>query len=168
MDFTRTEAGLLQRDIGEHSYEFAKWGAEEALSTLLDIGTIIGKPLGAAADKLDMDALKDRRLELPMDVLGVIVEQFAAEMGQHKAVAMGVIKRLATKGVLCDGKPVQFDLHYKDRLPHMFDVLAAAMEVQYGGFFGGAFAGLRLRPVVPTPPPASQPQASTPSSGVPY
>ena len=167
MDFTRTEAGLQAKEIDGHTYEFAKWGAEESLSTLLDIGTIIGKPLGAAAGRLDMESLQDRRIELPVDAIGIIVEHLAGEVGTHKKLAMSLIKRLATTGILCDGKAIAFDLHYRARLPHMLDVVAAAVEVQYGSFFGGAFAALRLKRAPSSSPKDSPSPKQAASSGAP-
>lgn len=165
MEFTRTAEGLQQKDIGGHSYEFSKWGAEEATDTLLDIATIVGKPLAAAAGRLDVDAAMERRLELPTDAISTIIEQLTGQVGLHKKLCMGLIKKLATRGVLCDGRAINFDSHYQDALPHLLDVVAAALEVQFGNFFGGALGAFRLRRT-PTPP-ASRAPESTPSSGGP-
>ena len=166
MAFNRTEHGLHQKDIGGHSYEFMKWGAEEALDALLDLSAVIGKPLGALAPHMDLAAAQERRLEIAAEAIGPALEALATQLGSNKPLCKALLKRLATKGILCDGREIVFDAHYKDRLPHMLDVALAALEVQFGGFFAGASAAFRVRPPAGTRP-GSEPPTSTDSSGDP-
>jgi len=167
MEFTKTEMGLYAAEIGGRQYEFSKWGAGEAMDTLLDLASIVGKPLGAMAQGMDPAAAAEKRVEVTIDAIGTIVEQLASQVGANKKTCLALIRKLATQGVLCEGKPVtSFDLHYKDQLAHLFDVLGANLEVQYGNFFGGLAGAFRIVGGRPAPSsPGSPSQPSTSSSG---
>lgn len=167
MELTKTEAGLYAAEIGGHTYEFSKWGAEEAMDTLLDLAALVGKPLGAMAQGMDPQAAAEKRVEITIDAIGTIVEHLTSQVGANKKTCLALIRKLATRGLICDGKQISsFDLHYKDRLAHLFDVLGASLEVQYGNFFGGLAGAFRIVGPRPKTSQASPAPASTSSSGV--
>lgn len=165
---TKNEVGLYEAEIDGHHYEMAKWGAQQSLDTLFDLSAVLGQSLAkiffAAADRGDSAAASQDFLgrEIDADVFAEAVEHLSRQLVHNRAMVMGLFKRLATADVLCNGKAItSFDLHYKDRLPHLMRVIKTALEVQYGDFFGAKdlFAGLR-RPATPTASPTA-PTAST-------
>ncbi len=149
MSATLNEDGLYEQDIDGTKYEFQKWGAEDSLRTLLRIGKIAGKPFGillsAVLDGKDPSSLFDDKLspELNGDLLGQAFEALSQSM--EESVCFELIKKLCTEKVMAGGVPVKnFDQHYRDKLMHSFNVARAALEVQYGSFFGAILGGVRL------------------------
>lgn len=143
------ESGLHQATIDESRYEFELWGAQSSLETLFDIAAILGKPLV----QLVALAQNDPNANLA-DVLGPqaglagldgIVEHLTAQLSTNRDKTLTVIQKLSSGSVLCDGKKFKFDAHYQNRLAHLFAVVRAAIEVQYGDFFAALapLAGLR-------------------------
>jgi hypothetical protein len=141
-------AGLIERVIDEHTYEFQKWGAEESVQTLLQIGGLAGKPLMQAVSAVGSQEGKQK---LELDVLGAAIGSLIENA--HNPMTMALIKKLSSEKVLCDGKKINFDHHYQDRLDHLFRVVSAAVEVQYGNFFA-AFRGAAAMRRTPATSPA--------------
>lgn len=132
----KNEYGRYEVAVDGQTYSFEKWGAEEALKTLIKISKIAGKPiglfLGVLLDKKeDGESLIDK--ELKSDMLAVAIESLTANLDEDVCVAL--IKKLTSDKVWCANKPINFNTHYEDKLDHMFKVVAAAVEVQYGNFF---------------------------------
>lgn len=148
----KNEAGLYAVEVDGKMYEFEKFGAEQSLETLLDIGQIVGKPLGAAIAGLSgQDGDVKQRLmdrELDLKVIELVMEAITGRL--DKKTIMPMIKRMTSEKVLCEGKKINFNIHYQDDLMHMFNVLKAALEVQYGNFFVAlaGVLGLKVKPKV--------------------
>lgn len=136
MSIKKTEAGLYETEIEGHRYEFEKWGAEDATDVLLDIATLVGKPLGVGIATV-FDKLKGDKLDEKIDpnLVGAIVEAMTEKAGTHKALVKALIKKLSSEKVLVDGKTINYNIYYQDRLDLVFKVVSAALEVQYGNFF---------------------------------
>jgi Phage tail assembly chaperone protein, TAC len=85
--------------------------------------------------------------ELDTDILGKAARALIERMDEDEVV--GLIKKLTSEGVLCDHQPIVFDTHYEGNLGHLFKVLMAALEVQYGNFTGAILARVpvAVRPV---------------------
>lgn len=131
MPISKNEAGLFETQIEEHTYEFEKWGAESALNTLFDLSLVAGKPIGAlAASGAGLNT------ELTPPTVDTLITALTDNLRNNREVVMGMVRKMASQKLFCDGKPIgSFDLHYKDRLQHLFLVVRANMEVQYGNFF---------------------------------
>jgi len=146
MTVEKNEAGLYQAEIDGSMYEFQKWGAEEATATLLKMTKIAGKPLGMAVAAIFDGDPREKKLkkQVPPDMIAQIFDAFSESMDE--GVCMTLIKKFTSGGkVFCEGAPVKsFDQHYADKLLHMFNVLRAALEVQYGNFFAGLLGGVGL------------------------
>lgn len=135
----KNEAGLYEIDIDDKKYEFQKWGAEEALDALLEIAAITGKPLGmGAAAMFGKDENGGAGLDKQIDtnIIGTIMEALSTQIGANKLIIKALVKKLSSEKVLCDGGPVNFNTHYQDKLAHLFKVVQAGLEVQFGNFFG--------------------------------
>lgn len=147
---TKADSGLWSVDVDGKNYEFEKWGAEEAIETLVDIGGIIGGPIGtsiAAAFSGKGNALQE---DVPDAVAGNVIGELAKNMRADKAGVMAVLKKLCAGRVFCGGKRVVFDTSYDATdLPHIFRVCKAAIEVQYGSF---SAAGAALKDMLPQAP----------------
>jgi hypothetical protein len=140
MQATRNQqSGLYEAEIDGVKYEFSKWGADDANDVLLDLASILGKPLGmGAAAFFGKDRDGEKKLDKTMDpnVIGAIMEALSGQIGANKVTVKALIKKLAAEGVFCNGKPITFNTHYADRLGHQFRVVKTALEVQFGNFFG--------------------------------
>lgn len=144
------EAGLFEVIIDDKKYEFAKWGAEDATDTLLDLAAIVGKPLGlglAALTGKDEEGKSGLDKKIDPNIIGSVMEALSQNVGSNKATIKALIKKLSSDQVFCDGAKINFNLHYQDKTLHMFKVVRAALEVQYGNFFAAlqGFGGI-LKP----------------------
>ncbi len=144
MEITKNEGGLFEVQIDDATYEFEKWGAEEALSTLLKIAKIAGKPIGLAVgaimggeEEKGTKGLLEKKIS--PDLLGLVFDSLTDKLDE--GVVVSLIKKIGSEKVLCNGAKINFNKHYEDRLDHLLKVVAAGLEVQYGNFFG-ALLGL--------------------------
>lgn len=128
----KNESGLYECDVDGRNYEFEKWGAEESLDVLLDISSVVGGAIGTAIG----NTISGQGLNTEIDaaMLSVVFEQLSKNL--KKEVVKPILVKLTSGRVLCEGKKVNFNEHYKEDLFHMFRVAKAALEVQYGNFFG--------------------------------
>lgn len=135
MSHTKNEVGMYEVLVDDHKYEFEKWGAEDASDALLDIITIVGKPLGMGAAVLFSKNEDGEKQKADPDLIGSIMEALTTNVGKNKATVKMLIKKLSSEKVLCDGAKINFNLHYKDRMSHMLKVVSSGLEVQFGNFF---------------------------------
>jgi hypothetical protein len=137
-------AGLVEKQVDGSTYEFEKWGAEESLATLAKILKIVGKPLSQLVGSFGSeDGKKLLDQEIDSNLLGSAIGSLMESMDEGSTLAL--IKKLSSEKVLCDGAKISFNLHYQDRLDHLFRVVKAALEVQYGNFLAALFANLGVR-----------------------
>jgi len=127
---------LVKKTIGDHDYEFEQLGAKQALKTMVKLSKIVGKPLAMVVGDGNVAGSLSR--EISPDLLGAAVGAMVERLDEGETQAL--CELLTAEKCLCDGKKINFDMHYEGRLDHMFKVLAAALEVQYGNFFSGLFA----------------------------
>lgn len=137
-------AGLIEKSIDGHLYEFEKWGADKSLTVLLDLASITGKPLGMAFGSLASGGpgkILDK--EPDPNLISDILEALTVKL--KKKAVMRLIKKMSSESMLCDGKRIDFNSHYADRLDHLFRVVYAALEVQYGNFFAGILGTVGIK-----------------------
>ena len=132
MAVEKNAAGLYEVEVDGLKYEFEKWGAEESLATLLKLSRLVGKPLGQAMAGLSFNEDKTK-VEINFDIAGEAIGALMQNMDED--LSMSLIKKLCSEKCLCNGAKINFNVHYQDKLDHMFKVVAAALEVQYGNFF---------------------------------
>jgi len=140
----KNEKGLFVAEVDGSTYEFQKWGAEEATRTMLKIAKIVAEPFGIAVgtavsgSKGDLDKLLD--MNFKPEMVSEVINSLMTNMDEN--TVMDLIKKLCSGDmVICDGQKVKYNSHYQDRLDHQFKVVAAGLEVQYGNFLG-ALLGL--------------------------
>jgi hypothetical protein len=133
------ETGLYDIEIEGLQYSFQKWGADSSTDALLDLSGIVSKPLGAGVGALfgkKKDEAEGDAKPNQAESIGLIMEALLDRVSANKGICKALIKKFASENVLCDGKKISFDSHYTDRMPHLFKVVQAAVEVQFGNFFG--------------------------------
>lgn len=136
----KNEHGLYEAHIDGKNYEFEKWGAEDSLDVLIDLSQMVGKPIGMAfAALMGKEGLNK---EMDANVMGSVFDSLFQNCNKEKAKP--IIKKLSTDKVMCGGKAIVFDVHY-DRLMHLFKVVKANLEVQYGSFFDELLELTKLR-----------------------
>lgn len=136
--------GLIQKEIDGKTYEFQKFGAKQSLKVLLRIAKMVGKPAVAAFGSVK----KSEGSILDQDIDGGIIAMAVGSLVENMDTneTLDLIEELTGKDkVLCDGKKIHWDSHYAD-LEHLFKVLKAALEVQYGNFFNALGASPALKP----------------------
>jgi len=148
----------VEKQIDDHVYSFAHLPAQEALRVLTKLTKIVGEPLAIAVGALMKDDKTERKLGedgLPLpaepkkgllerdvdpEVFGKAARSLIEKLDEEEVIA--IVVKLTTQQVLCDGIEIKnFNTHFTGQLGHLFKVLAAALEVQYGNFFG-AMIGL--------------------------
>ncbi len=138
---------LAKKEIDGALYEFQQFGAKKATKMLVRIGRIAGKPISIFGSQLakGKDAVESLN---SADMIAQIIGAFTEKLDENDV--LDIIETFTAVDVLCDGKKIHsFDHHFQNRLDHMFRVLWAALEVQYGNFFGAITA---ILPVAPKPP----------------
>lgn len=125
----------LTKTIDGHEYIFSQFGAKQAVKYMTRLARIAGKPVALALGSLDGGKGKDvLDRNIKTDVLARALEALTMNLDQDETLAL-IEGFVGNDAVICDGKRIIFDTHYEGRLGHMFKVLKAALEVQYGNFF---------------------------------
>lgn len=138
---------LTKKIIDEHEYEFTKLGAKQSVKVFTKILKIIGEPIALSAGAFEGKGPLLERV-FNGDALGKAMKALAERMDEDEVVSL-METLCGETACICDGKKVNFNSHYEGRLAHLFKVLKAALEVQYGDFLG-EFGGL-LGKTAPSP-----------------
>lgn len=125
---------LVTREIDGKQYEFHEFNTTQSLNISVRLGKILAKTLGMSLSAFDFRSAKATLLDFNQEKIAGAVEALLANLDQKEVVDL-VETLVAKDNVLCDGKRVVFNSHYAGNLPHLFRVLGAALEVQYGTFF---------------------------------
>jgi len=153
----------ITKRVDDIPYEFSQFGAERALKLLVRLSKIVGKPLALAVSSAEGEGSLLKKQVNP-NTLALAVEALMERLDESEAVE--IIKGLTSgDSCMCQGRRIEFNTHYEGRLPHMFKVLAAALEVQYGNFFDalGGLPGFASRATTPAPTQSTGPSGA-PSS----
>jgi hypothetical protein len=145
MGIEKNAVGLYPVEIDGRTYEFTKWGAEDAVRILSRLAKIVAEPAGVVVGTLVAGSKGDIKKLLDMNFSPSMVSDAvrALMMNLDEDVCMNIVKKVAAETVLCDGaKITSFNLHYMDKLDHLYDVVRAGMEVQYGNFSTALLARL--------------------------
>jgi hypothetical protein len=124
---------LIRKSVDGQDYEFQQFGADKALRLLTRLMKIIGEPMAIGVGALQgPGSLLDKNVD--GGVLGKAVRALSEKLDEDSVITL--VKEFVGEGAcVCNGAKVIFNTHYEARLGHMFKVLKAALEVQYGDFF---------------------------------
>ena len=126
----------VKKVIGGEEYTFCQLPPKKSLKLLTRILKLIGPALGGAMSE-DGDAKNIMDLDL-----GMVVSQLCARLDENE---IEYIIDMLLSQVLHSGKgnlAQVFDQHFAGRLPHLFNVLGAALEVEYNDFFDGKISDI--------------------------
>lgn len=125
---------LAKKEIDGSVYEFEQFGAKKATKLLIRLTKIIGPALSIAIAEISKAGSKEDAKKLSSTVFGQSIQALVMNVGNEDE-AIALMEAFASEKCLCDGKKINFDTHYQNKLLHLGKVLAAALEVQYGNFF---------------------------------
>lgn len=109
------------------SYEITKFSATKALRLFVRLGQYFGEALAILQNE-------NPSVEVDNRMVSSLVSAIFKHLDENKAESL--VKELL-ETTRCENKPILFDTHFQGRLLHLFKVLGAVLEVQYGDFFVG-------------------------------
>jgi hypothetical protein len=125
---------LAEKLIDGEKYEFMQFGAKKSIKLLTRLLKVVGEPLSLAVGAANGGGSLFEK-QLNPDMLGKAVACLVEHLEEDEV--LDLIEEFTGKdNVLYKGMKINFDSHYEGKLPHLFKVLTAALEVQYGNFFG--------------------------------
>lgn len=141
---------LIAKQVDDHVYEFQQFQTTTALSVLAKLTKLVGEPLAIALGSVLQAPKQSAELvngvpspvgepkssfldrDISSDAIGKAVKALTERLDETEVI--GLVRKLTTEGVLCDHKPVIFEEHFRGRMLHLFKVVKAALEAQYGNF----------------------------------
>jgi hypothetical protein len=137
---------LVTKSIDGKLYEFQQFNTTKSLKTLSKLTKFLGEPLMLGLAALGVNPAKSVPGAAPITAKGFLDRELNGE-ALAKAVAalvdrldetdvVELVKTLTSESVLCDHKPIVFDEHFRGDIGHLFKVIGAALEAQYGNFLG--------------------------------
>jgi hypothetical protein len=142
------------RTIDGDEYLFTKFGAKKALQVFFKLSAIVGEPMAVAFGSLEPGKKKVLDADMNMEGIGKAIAVLTSRLDHPDAIQL--IETIAgSPACLCNGKQIVFDKHYEGRLDHLLRVVTAAMEVQYGNFFGAILGSLPVQRRTSTPAPTT-------------
>jgi len=130
------------RVIDGKSYSFMYMGPKQQIKTMKFIMDTIGSPLGTA---LGEDGGEGGFLDADAGVVGRFIKEALTSIDDDKVIdqieiLLNHTERKNDKGNLA---PVSMEKDFHGELAHLFKVVKAALEVNYGDFLGvsGGFIG---------------------------
>lgn len=161
----QTETGLWGAEIDGLQYEFQKWGADDSLRVLSRIARIIAEPAGVVIGNLVVGSKGDIKklldFDFDEDMIAKAIRSLMLNLDED--VNLALIKKISSEGVMCNGAKISFNTHFQDKLDHLYDVVLAGLEVQYGNFLGALL--VRLKHLMPVRKKTTSNQASATSTG---
>lgn len=117
------------------TFEFEKWGAEEATDTLLDLIAIGGEAAGSLLSVISGGGLDKELSSSPIETL---FRQLSMGLTRDRKLTKRLIMKLSSDRVICNGVTVRYETLYADDLSLSFKAAKANLEVQYGNFLDAA------------------------------
>ena len=141
-----------ERIIDDETYTFYQMGAIKSHSLLLKIVKIVGPAFGEMVDSTDKDGTGKDGIEglLDADIDMTAVMEGLFERADESTV-LKIITTLLNQVIHSGTGELKteaiIDTHFKGKLPHMYKVVFASAEVQYGDFFaeGGILDNLKSK-----------------------
>jgi len=133
------------KTIDGEQYTFYQINPRQSMKCLTRIIKLIGGPMGLGMDTNGLDNSKDIEDILGSNVnIGVIVSGICDRLDDDNVeyIIDTLLSQTIHKGKGEVSK--SFDELFAGKLPHLFKVVFAAMEVEYGDFFGGKLDFLKI------------------------
>lgn len=123
---------LAAKEIDGKSYEFAQFPAQQSLKNLTRLSKLIGEPLSLLI-ALGSKQEEGEQAVSDGEILGKAAKALFDKMDSNEVISL-IMEFTSGTACLCDGKKVNFDLHYQGKIGHLFKVFVASLEVQYKDF----------------------------------
>jgi hypothetical protein len=127
----------VEKIIDGEQYTFCQLPAKKSLKLLTRLTRIVGPSLGAALGTssegaVGIKAMLDRHLDL-----GAVVAALCDRLEENEVEA--IVDTLLSQVIHAGQGEVsqKFDVLFAGRLPHLFKVLGAALQLEYGDFLAG-------------------------------
>lgn len=139
MDIKKNDAGLYDVEIDGKTYSFSKWRTTESLNNLKKLAKIVAEPLGLVVGNVIAGGRDEVKSLLDLNFQPEMVSNAARALMENMDAegTTDLIKKFSSGSVLCEGAKIDFETHYQEDLLLLCKVVAAGVEVQYGGFFAG-------------------------------
>ena len=125
-----------EREIDERTYRVTQFGATRALKLWTRVSRVFlpafAKGLGAFQGLPEGKSILDAEVDFDGNMLSEAVRMLVEQM--HADDFAGLAKDLLAS-TTCDGREIEFDLHFAGQIPLLLKVLWFVLEVNYGGFF---------------------------------
>lgn len=118
----------VEKELDSEKYVITMLAPTSALKMLTRLIKLIGEPLSLLYGDSEQEVAK---------VLPKAVSALVSRLDENQVE--GLVKDLL-KCVVYHNQPLNFELHFQGRLGHLFKLLAAVLEVQYGDFLGAMLA----------------------------
>ncbi len=120
---------MIKKPIDGHEYLIGQLTTTKQLKLLARLNRVLLGPLGNLAGDTDKEIELSK---MKFDVKAAC-EALAANLTED--VVVQIVVELM-EPVMRDGKPIDFDTDFQGEMKHLFKVVGASMEAQFGDFFG--------------------------------
>ncbi len=119
---------LIKKEVDGLEYQFEQFGAKQSLKILMKLSKMVGRPFIASIGSYQGKGQ-------PLNVTALTEAASLLFQSLDETETISLIELLTAEKCWCAGVKIKFDTHYEGKLTHLFKVLNAALEVQYGNFF---------------------------------
>lgn len=125
---------VVKKELDGHQYTIGQWPVQKSLRMFTRLTKLLGEPIaafvmGAQASPGETKSFMDK--DLSSDTIAKAVHTLAERLDEELVVR--TFEEI-TSEILCDGKPVVFNVHFMGRIGHLFKVSIAVLRVQYSDF----------------------------------
>lgn len=128
-------------DIDGRNYQFADWTTSKGISILTWLAKKVGGTLAAffavglsqnpdATDEEKVKQISEAGDKLFTDALQSMLSSLDSSDVNR------VLKMICEEDLLCDGKKVNYDFHYRKSIGHLMRVAKSNLEYQFDDFLG--------------------------------
>jgi len=118
---------LTDKFVDGEAYQVSQFGASQGLKVLTTLTKLVGPSISMA-----FGAEGQTSETAQAEVIGRAVNALCEKLDEEKV--LNLIKTLIDTALVGEGKKIVFETHFQGRLGHLFKVLKAVLEVQYGDF----------------------------------
>jgi len=119
---------LVEKFVDDEKYQISQFGTTESLKVLTRLSKILGPSFSVA---IAGSKIEDAKAQT--EILGKAVGELTSRLDEEEVI--NLIKKLVDCCLKGEGSKINFELDFQGRLGHLFKLVKAVLEVQYGNFF---------------------------------
>jgi hypothetical protein len=140
----RTQAA---KEIDGFTYSVDQLPGRKSITFLARLGRIVGPSLGPLVKALKFEGKTVDLTKLELEPIGVAIGKLFVDLSETETDA--IMRELLQGATYVDGDRIvnvwdTFDLHFKGRPAAGLKLVAFAMEVNYGNFFGALKSAIAM------------------------